>query len=350
MRRYGNISGVIGEKLKTAWNKLRGCCYSYYLFSWNFKSLIERAPIISMDTDYWYGYQNTTLMVEALGLLLSGWNNSELRAVGPYQYDVVDITRQAITNLFTDVHVMFGLAYKKYQYNGQNSSLEFMQITNVMFEMIIDLDRLLASNENFLLGKWIKGARESVKQASEMVQDLYEFNARNQITMWGYDENIEDYASKQWAGLVGDYYMRRWKLFTGLMLACLTNGSHLDFNAYENERFALENEWGMERKKYSTKPRGRSLDIAFDLYEKYILAQGSQVTYKEVQDSEFDTKSGYILLFGDYKPWTRNMNQLMYLCDINPTCVGFTSSGVVYNSTGSIVKSPAVTLYLKQSS
>ena len=98
--------------------------------------------------------------------------------------------------------------------------------------------------------------------------------------MWGYHENIEDYASKQWAGLVGDYYMRRWKLFTGLMSACLINGSHLDFTAYETERYALENEWGMEHKEYPTRPSGRTLDIAFDLYEKYIAVQGSQVTYK----------------------------------------------------------------------
>ena len=65
-------------------------------------------------------------MVDALGLLLSGYNSSELKDVGPYQYDIVDITRQAIANLFTDVHVMFRLAYEKYQYFGQNSSVEFI--------------------------------------------------------------------------------------------------------------------------------------------------------------------------------------------------------------------------------
>ena len=82
----------------------------------------------------------------------------------------MDITRQAVVNLFTDVHVMFGLAYKKYEYKI-NSSFEFVQFSNVMLEMIADLDRLLASNDNFLLSKWINGARSLVENAPKRVQD-----------------------------------------------------------------------------------------------------------------------------------------------------------------------------------
>lgn len=347
MRRYGNISDPsIAANLQTAWGILHQCCYVHD-FSWTFKSHVETAPAITMGSSDWNEFPNTTSMVEALGLLLSAHDLRDMDRIGPYEYDVVDIMRQAITNLFSDVQVMFGLAYQKWQFRNENSTVEFMQIVDTMLEMIADLDKLLASNENFLLGKWIEDARNSVQREAK---DRYEFNARNQVTMWGYHENIEDYASKQWAGLVGDYYMRRWKLFTGLMQACLINGSHLDFNAYENERYVLENEWGMEHKEYRTKPEGKSLDIAFELYEKYISVQGSQVTYKEVEDSEFNVNGRHICLFGaNYKPWTRNMNQLRYLCDINPTCVGFTSSGVVYNGTGTIIKSPTVTLYLKQS-
>lgn len=347
MRRYGSISNPsVAANLQMAWSILHQCCYVHD-FSWSYKSRVETAPAITMGSYDWNTYPNTTGMVEALELLLSAHDIRDMDRVGPYLYDVVDIMRQAITNLFSDVQMMFGLAYQKWQFRNENSTVEFMHVVDAMLGMITDLDKLLASNENFLLGKWIEDARNSVRREA---RDLYEFNARNQITMWGYHENIEDYASKQWAGLVGDYYMRRWKLFTGLMSACLINGSHLDFTAYETERYALENEWGMEHKEYPTRPSGRTLDIAFDLYEKYIAVQGSQVTYKEVQDSEFDVSGHYICLFGaSYKPWTRNMNQLMYLCDINPTCVGFTSSGMVYNGTGSVIKSPAVTLYLKQS-
>ena len=300
-----------------------------------------------MDYDYWIDYQGTTLMVEALGLLLSVYNSSELRDVGPYQYDVVDITRQAITNLFTDVHVMFGLAYKKYQYHGLNSSLEFIQITNAMFEMITDLDRLLATNENFLLGKWIEGARNSVKEASEVVQDLYEFNARNQITMWGYQQNIEDYASKQWAGLVGDYYMRRWKLLIDYMLDSIMKGTKLDFDAYEKERFVLESSWGQEHNRYPTKATGNSLEVAYELYNKYVSVRHSSFTYKVLHDTTMEL-DGLGLYGYNYVSGTKNVNQMKFLCNINPTCVGFSSVGIGYNSTGPISHTSGLTLYLKE--
>lgn len=347
MRRYGNISDPsIAANLQAAWSKLYQCCYANHDFSWLFKSRVETAPSVTMGSNDWSEFPDTTIMLEALGLLLSAHDLKGMDEVGPYRYDVVDITRQAVNNLFSDVQVMLGLAYQKWQFRNENSTIEFMHIVDVMYEMIADLDQLLASNENFLLGRWIENARNS---ATPEASDLYEFNARNQVTMWGYHQNIEDYASKQWAGLVGDYYMKRWKLLGGLALACLINGSHLDFKAYENERFVLESEWGMENKKYPMAPTGKSLDIAFNLYEKYVLVQGSQMTYKELPDREFFMIDDYIFLFeADYKPWTRNMNQLMYLCNINPTCVGFTSTGVVYNGTSVIVRAPGVSLYLKQ--
>ena len=308
---------------------------------------MERAPIISIDNGFWIGYQDTTIMVDALGLLLSGYNSSGLKDVGPYQYDVVDITRQAITNLFTDVQVMFRLAYQKYQNFGHNSSLEFIQITNTMLEMIADLDRLLASNENFLLGKWIKDARSSVKHASTMVQDLYEFNARNQITMWGYQQNIEDYASKQWGGLVGDYYMRRWKLLTVFMLDSIMKGTELDFDAYEKERFLLESSWGQEHNNYPAEATGNSLLISYELYNKYVSVQDSSVVYKVLPNTTMQLDQPG--LFGNnYVSWTQDVNQLRFLCNINPTCVGFDSDGIGFNFTGPIGTAWGVTLYLKE--
>ena len=61
---------------------------------------------------------------------------------------------------------------------------------------------------------------------SDAESRLYEFNARNQITLWGPDGGsifldivsfcnfsllgqILDYAGKQWSGMVSDYYIPR---------------------------------------------------------------------------------------------------------------------------------------------
>lgn len=45
------------------------------------------------------------------------------------------------------------------------------------------LDQLLASDSHFLLGKWIADAKRLAKNPSD--KKLFEYNARNQITIWG---------------------------------------------------------------------------------------------------------------------------------------------------------------------
>jgi len=44
---------------------------------------------------------------------------------------------------------------------------------------------------------------------------------------------------------------------------------------------------------------------------------------------------------------TKDMNQLRYLCDKNPTCVDFNTAGDLYNATGTIYTTSSVTLYTK---
>ena len=63
---------------------------------------------------------------------------------------------------------------------------------------------------NTQLGRWISFARNIVPGATTAQQDWLEFNARNQITLWGPHGEINDYAKKEWGGLVRDYYKARW--------------------------------------------------------------------------------------------------------------------------------------------
>ena len=37
-------------------------------------------------------------------------------------------------------------------------------------------------------------------------KDLYEYNARNQVTLWGPTGNILDYGCKHWSALTKHYY------------------------------------------------------------------------------------------------------------------------------------------------
>ena len=61
----------------------------------------------------------------------------------------------------------------------------------VFLDILEDLDRILATNKNFLLGPWLESAKAMATNSRE--RKLYEFNARNQITLWGPDGQILDY-------------------------------------------------------------------------------------------------------------------------------------------------------------
>jgi len=75
---------------------------------------------------------------------------------------------------------------------------------------------------------------------------LLEYNARNQISLWGPDGEINDYASKQWGGLVGGYYSRRWKAFTDYLQE--TKREAVAYNATQVAQLMLSigKEWDNE--------------------------------------------------------------------------------------------------------
>ena len=57
-----------------------------------------------------------------------------------------------------------------------------------MMELFTDLETILASDEHFLLGRWLEKAKSLATNETE--SKLYEFNARNQLTLWGPDGNV----------------------------------------------------------------------------------------------------------------------------------------------------------------
>jgi alpha-N-acetylglucosaminidase len=96
--------------------------------------------------------------------------------------------------------------------NEPTSQEQSVQLVRAFGELaanlIIDLDTLLATNPNYLLGVWLYDASLWASNAFE--RDLNQFNALNQLTLWGPNGEINDYAAKQWSGLVKSYYLERY--------------------------------------------------------------------------------------------------------------------------------------------
>jgi len=61
--------------------------------------------------------------------------------------------------------------------------------SELFLDLLVDLDTLLASDEHFLLGPWLEDAK--ALGVDEKERELYEYNARNQISLWGpTDKNV----------------------------------------------------------------------------------------------------------------------------------------------------------------
>jgi alpha-N-acetylglucosaminidase len=86
---------------------------------------------------------------------------------------------------------------------------------------LIDLDSVLSTNKHFRLSTWLAAARATVNISlshNEELVNFLDYEARNQITLWGPTGQISDYASKSWGGLVSEYYLPRWNKFVGYLI------------------------------------------------------------------------------------------------------------------------------------
>ena len=84
-----------------------------------------------------------------------------------------------------------------------------MQQLDRSVEILLDVDKLLASHPLYRLEEWVDMARDWGK--TDLEKDAYEANAKRLITTWGGFQ--EDYAARFWSGLIKDYYIPRMKLY-----------------------------------------------------------------------------------------------------------------------------------------
>lgn len=168
-----------------------------------------------------------------------------------FRRDLVDLTRQFLQNQADTLYLSIVDAFKK-KTNWQ----QFSVMTEKFLDLLNDLDSLLGTHNDFLLGNFLEGAKALATTDSERNQ--YEFNARNQITLWGPDGEILDYATKQWNGIVRDYYLPRWTLFFQQLSDSLQTNVSFSQKKFQQDVFRLvEYPFNIDNKVYATEPEGK---------------------------------------------------------------------------------------------
>ncbi|KIJ26773.1 glycoside hydrolase family 89 protein [Sphaerobolus stellatus SS14] len=241
------------------------------------KSILELAPAISGLTGQGghhptkIFYDTNSSIVPALNLLLQASNKNPLLLNSPeFAHDVVDLGRQLLANRFVDVYNILITIY-----NSPNStSPDITSASKPLLTILSDLDDLLYTNKDFLLSTWIKQARDWAQSPKNATYAAYlEYNARNQITLWGPTGQINDYASKQWAGLVGTYYLPRWQLFTTYLADIKKNGTAYNATAISGQMLKFGGEWDLriwgQGKGEGWDTKGSTWKVLGDVVKKY---------------------------------------------------------------------------------
>lgn len=203
-------------------------------------------------------YYHPEDVIRAAGILLSAADR--FKGNNNFEYDLTDIVRQAVAEKGRLVYPIMIHAYKA----GEKEL--FHSASTRFLELILLQDKLLATRPEFKVGSWIEKARKSGNTAEE--KDLYEWNARVQITTWGNrtaanNGGLRDYAHKEWNGLLKDFYYRRWKIWIEQQKEQL-NGSP----AKEIDFYAIEEQWTRQKNPYSSQPEGDVLETAKEVYNQ----------------------------------------------------------------------------------
>ena len=179
-----------------------------------------------------------------------------------FRYDLVDITRQALANYALPLQKKWVDAYRQKNIAG------FKRYSREYVQLISDMDALLATRKDFLLGPWLADARKQGNTTAE--KDLYERNARDLITLWG-DANspLHEYSCRQWSGLFNDFYKVRWEKFFALLNDALQQGKGADITGFDKSISQWEWQWVNSHKNYPLQASGSSVSQANAIYNKY---------------------------------------------------------------------------------
>ena len=185
-----------------------------------------------------------------------------LGAVDTYRFDLVHLGR----------HVLDSLAGPRLQQVNQafqnKDRAALATATTRYLDLLRDMDALLGTREEFLLGRWLADARRWGTDEKE--RRLYEWNARTLITLWGPRDGIlHEYAQRQWSGLLTGFYLPRWQMFFQRLDAALATDQPFDEAAFEQAVRDWEVAWTHARERHPAQPQGDAVALARTFRAKY---------------------------------------------------------------------------------
>jgi len=257
--RYGSSD----KKAEKAWKILASTVYENNVTNGGPESIITGRPTFdpnpggTTNTKLHYDRKKLAKVWDLMMDCLDKFGTSD-----GYRYDMVDITRQIMADYASVMQQNCRKAYK----SGNLQS--FLTSARKFTEFLADFDYLLSSRKEFLLGRWLEQAKTMGNTPDEVA--LYEFNARDLLTLWGGKYcRLNDYACRQWSGLVGGFYAQRWQRFFDAAAKSMQQGAAFDNEKVIDDIREWEWNWVQGKESFPTVPQCDELQACRMIYDKY---------------------------------------------------------------------------------
>ncbi len=254
-RRYGGAN----DAAWSAWQQLLATAFRSPAQTGNF--LAERPQFYTKGVSYRtepVAPYDVSVVARALDTLLAA--APKLGANDAYRYDVVNLTRHVLGQRGLPLVNRVQEAY------ARKDRAALLDAERQVSALLRDLDELVGTRREFLLGRWIADARRWGTTDAE--RRLYEYNARNIITLWGekctegQNDDLNLYAFKEWQGMFASYFLPRWEAFFARLNASLDTGVPFDRAPFASEMCAWEQQWSRATAGFPAEPHGDAVAVA----------------------------------------------------------------------------------------
>lgn len=232
--RYGHADAA----LLSAWQALDASVYRTRYWSprwWNRKAgayLLFKRPTVEI-TGFTDKPGDLPRLRQALDALLA--QADEYRDAPLFRHDLVDFARHYLSLRVDDLLQQAVRDYLRGDVAAGDRVVARIEAS------VRGIDALVGGQQE-TLGTWTRQAADNAA-GDPALRRYYLANARAQVSVWGGDGNLSDYASKAWQGMYAGYYLPRWQRFFAELRASAGRGGTFDQAAFDAGIKAWEKTW-----------------------------------------------------------------------------------------------------------
>lgn len=259
--RYGTYDETVAKAWDILANGIYNCPFGNNQQGTHESIFCGRPSLNNFQASSWSkmeNYYDPTTTEDAARLMLEVAD--KYKGNNNFEYDLIDIVRQSLSDRGRIVYNQTVADFKSFDKKSFAAhSQEFLNI-------LLAQDQLLATRSEFRVGRWIEQARSLGTTPEE--KDLYEWNARVQITTWGdrvcaNNGGLRDYAHKEWNGILKDFYYKRWAAYWQTLQDVLDGKPMVELDYY-----AMEEPWTLAHNPYPAKGEGDCITVAKEVFNK----------------------------------------------------------------------------------